>query len=54
LIDIPNRKLTLKVDDAELAKRKAAWKQPAPKITKGWLGRYARMVTSANKGAVLE
>jgi dihydroxy-acid dehydratase len=41
------------VDEAELARRQAAWKKPALKITKGWLGRYSRMVTSANHGAVL-
>ncbi len=53
-IDIPNRVLTLKVEEKELARRKAAWKAPEPKIKTGWLGRYARMVTSAHKGAVLE
>jgi dihydroxy-acid dehydratase len=53
-IDIPARKISLLVDDAELARRKASWTAPAPKITKGWLGRYARMVTSASKGGVLE
>ena len=37
----------------ELAERKAAYVQPAPNITTGWLGRYARMVTSADEGAVL-
>jgi dihydroxy-acid dehydratase len=54
LIDIPHRTLTLKVDDAELSRRRAAWKAPEPKIKTGWLARYARMVTSANRGAVLE
>jgi dihydroxy-acid dehydratase len=54
LIDIPKRTLTLKVDEAELSRRKAAWKAPEPKIKTGWLYRYSRMVTSANKGAVLE
>jgi len=53
LIDIPNRTLTLEVEDAELARRRATWKKPAPKISHGWLGRYSRLVTSANKGAVL-
>jgi dihydroxy-acid dehydratase len=52
-IDIPARKISLLVDDAELAHRQAAWKAPAPKITTGWLGRYSRMVTSASKGGVL-
>lgn len=54
LIDIPHRTLTLKVEDAELLRRRMEWKAPEPKIKTGWLGRYARMVTSANKGAVLE
>jgi dihydroxy-acid dehydratase len=52
-VDIPKRTLTLKVDDAALAQRRAAWKKPPPKITTGWLGRYCRFVTSASKGAVL-
>jgi dihydroxy-acid dehydratase len=54
LIDIPQRTLTLKVDETELKRRQAAWKAPEPKIKTGWLNRYARMVTSANRGAVLE
>jgi dihydroxy-acid dehydratase len=53
VIDIPQRTLTLQVDDAELARRRAAWTPPAPKINRGWLGRYCRLVTSASKGAVL-
>jgi dihydroxy-acid dehydratase len=53
LIDIPNRCLTLQVSDAELARRRAAWVKPPFKINTGWLGRYSRLVTSANKGAVL-
>ncbi|OPZ86940.1 MAG: Dihydroxy-acid dehydratase [bacterium ADurb.Bin429] len=52
-IDIPARTLTLLVDDRELARRRADWVKPAPKINHGWLGRYCRLVTSANKGAVL-
>ncbi len=52
-IDITNRKLELEVSDAELAKRKAAWKPAPPKINYGWLARYASMVTSADTGAVL-
>ncbi len=54
LIDIPNRTITLKVSDEELERRRKEWVKPALKITTGWLGRYSRMVTSANKGAVLE
>ncbi len=53
LIDIPNRTLTLKVSDEELAVRRASWVKPACKINTGWLGRYSRMVTSAHRGAVL-
>lgn len=53
-IDIPNRKLELEVSDEELAARKAAWKQPEPKVKTGYLSRYARLVTSANTGAVLK
>ncbi|HNX93749.1 MAG TPA: dihydroxy-acid dehydratase [Holophaga sp.] len=52
-IDIPARSLNLLVDEEELNRRKAEWKKPAPKISKGWLGRYSRLVTSANHGAVL-
>jgi len=54
LLDIPGRKLEMKVDDQEMSRRKAAWVQPAPKVTSGYLARYARMVTSANLGAVLK
>jgi len=52
-IDIPARRLTLCVDDAEIARRRAAWKCPPPKIDYGYLARYASMVTSADTGAVL-
>ena len=53
-IDIPNASITLKVSDEELARRKAAYVQPEPNVKSGWLARYARMVTSANYGAVLQ
>ena len=53
LIDIPNRSLTLLIDDAEMIRRRATWRKPTPKINRGWLGRYSRLVTSASKGAVL-
>ena len=53
-IDIPARKIELKVTKAELAKRKKAWKKPEPKIKTGWLARYSRYVTSANTGAVMK
>jgi len=52
-IDINKRVLDVKISEDELVRRRAEWKQPAPKIEKGWLGRYARMVTSGSKGAVL-
>ncbi len=53
-IDIPGKTITLQVPAEEIQKRLADWKQPAPKITKGYMARYARHVTSADKGAVLE
>jgi dihydroxy-acid dehydratase len=52
-IDIAKRKLDLKVDSAELENRRKKWKKPEPKIKKGWLSRYARLVTSAGTGAVM-
>ena len=54
LVDISNKKLELKVSDEELANRKEKYVKPEPKITKGYLGRYAKLVTSANTGAVLK
>jgi dihydroxy-acid dehydratase len=51
-LDIPRRQLELLVDDAELAKRQAAWTAPEPKIKSGWLSRYAKVVTSAHTGAI--
>ena len=53
-IDIPNNKIDVKLSDDELAKRKKAWKPPAPRITKGYLAKYASMATSADTGAVLK
>ena len=53
-IDIPGHSITLKVSDEELAARRAAWKPRQPKITTGYLARYASMVTSGNRGAILE
>ncbi len=52
-IDIPNCSMELKVSDEELARRKAAWVCPEPKIKTGYLARYAKLVTSADKGAIL-
>lgn len=51
-LDIPNRKLELLVDDEELARRKTSWQAPEAKIKTGWLARYAKVVTSANTGAI--
>ena len=53
-IDIPNGKLELKVSDEVLAERKAKWVCPPPNVTKGYLARYAKLVSSANKGAIVE
>ena len=52
-IDIPNRKLELEVSDDELAKRRANWVKPEPKIKTGYLARYAKLTTSASTGAVV-
>jgi len=53
-IDIPARKINVRLSEAELAKRRSEWKMPEPKVKTGWLARYARFVTSANTGAVLK
>ena len=53
-IDIPNCSIELEVSDEELAKRKAAWVCPEPRVKTGYLARYAKMVTSADKGAILD
>jgi dihydroxy-acid dehydratase len=52
-IDIPGRILNLKITKEELEKRRKSWKPPAPKVTKGYLARYQKMVGSADKGAVI-
>lgn len=52
-VDIPNRTLVLHVEEEVLQKRKASWQPPAPKITTGYVARYARLVTSGSTGAVL-
>ena len=52
-IDIPAHTIQLKVDDATLAQRRAKWVCPEPKIKTGYLARYAKMVSSADKGAIL-
>lgn len=53
-IDIPGRTLSVALSDEEIAKRKAAYVKPEPKVKTGYLARYAKLVTSANTGAVLE
>ena len=53
-IDIPGCKIELLVDEDTLAARRAAWVCPEPKIKTGYLARYAKSVTSAARGAVLE
>jgi dihydroxy-acid dehydratase len=52
-LDLDNRKLNLLVPEAEIEKRLKTWKLPEPKFKRGWLARYASLVTSAAKGAVL-
>ena len=53
-IDIDNHSLNVKVSDEELEKRRAKWQPKEPNVTTGYLARYAKLVTSANKGAILE
>ncbi len=53
-VDIPNNALNMKVSEAELAKRRAEWKPRAPRVTDGYLARYQALVTSGNRGAILE
>ena len=53
-INIPENKLELAVSEEEMARRKAAWQPREPKVNTGYLARYAAMVTSGNRGAVLE
>ena len=53
-IDIPNMKLDVKVSEEELEARRTKWQPREPKVTSGYLARYASMVTSGNRGAVLE
>ena len=53
-IDAPARLLQLNVDEAELARRRAAWQSPAPRYTRGVLAKYAKLVSSASVGAVTD
>lgn len=54
ILDIPNRNLEIQLSQAEIKKRLAKWKPREPKIKSGWLARYAKVVTSANTGAVVK
>jgi dihydroxy-acid dehydratase len=53
-IDAHKLLLQLNVDDAELARRRAAWKQPSPRYTKGVLAKFAKLVSTASKGAITD
>ena len=53
-IDIEKGKLEIKVPDEELESRRKAWKEPEPKITDGYLGRYSKLVSSASQGAIFK
>lgn len=53
-IDAEKRLLQLNVADSELARRRAAWKPPAPRYTRGILAKYAKLVSSASRGAVTD
>jgi dihydroxy-acid dehydratase len=53
-IDLPERKLDVELSPAELRARQREWTPPVPRYTRGWLSRYAAMVTNAARGAVLE
>ncbi|HET7550947.1 MAG TPA: dihydroxy-acid dehydratase [Gemmatimonadaceae bacterium] len=52
-IDLGARSLDVEVSDAELERRRAEWRAPEPRCTRGWLARYGRLVTNASNGAVL-
>jgi dihydroxy-acid dehydratase len=53
-IDAHKRLIQVNISDEELAKRRAAWKQPAPRYTRGVLGKYTKIVSTASKGAVTD
>lgn len=52
-IDIPKRRLDIRVEERELKRRRERWKPPSPRVKDGWLARYASLVTSASTGAIL-
>jgi len=53
-IDIPEYRINVQLSDKELEARRAAWSAPAPKVTSGWLARYAKLVGPSSKGAIME
>ena len=53
-LDLNNRTINLEISDEEFEKRRANWKEFEPKVKKGWLGRYSKLVTSANTGGVMK
>lgn len=53
-IDIPNRRLDVLISDSELEERKKKWQKPEPKIKKGYLAKYQRLVSSASSGAIIK
>jgi dihydroxy-acid dehydratase len=53
-IDIPAKKIELRVNETELEKRRQEWQPPAPNITSGYVARYAKLVTSGSTGAILK
>ena len=53
-IDIPNASINVKVSDEVLAERRAKYVAPEPNVKSGWLSRYARLVSGADKGAIME
>ena len=54
VIDVPNRRLDLDVGEDEMERRRKAWTPPKPRVKKGYLARYASLVSSADKGAVFK
>ena len=53
-IDIPEYRINVQLSDEELEARRAAWSAPVPKVTSGWLARYAKLVGPSSKGAIME
>ena len=53
-INIPEYRINVQLSDEELEARRAAWSAPAPKVTSGWLARYAKLVGPSSKGAIME